>query len=73
MLLIRQFGNDTECADLPEAIEMLKKKYAGTGVALHWKKPSGITAVTYVDVQEEGGLINTYSREAFDLSMIFGE
>lgn len=73
MLLIRQFGNDTECADLPEAIEVLKEKYSGTGVALHWKKPSGITAVAYVDVQEEGGLINTYSREAFDLSMIFGE
>lgn len=62
--LIRDFGNDTECASIAELKEVLADKYTDNSVSIQYKRPSGMTNVKFVDVSKDGQVTDSYGDEA---------
>ncbi|PCI58863.1 MAG: hypothetical protein COB35_12660 [Gammaproteobacteria bacterium] len=59
-VLIKNFGNDMECNTLAEFKKALTEKYVGRNVSIVSTLPSGIKTSVFVDVQEDGSLIESY-------------
>ncbi|HAS6026876.1 MULTISPECIES: hypothetical protein [Vibrio] len=73
MYQIRNYGNDVICVSIEELAIKLASDYAGTSVAIHYRAPSGIKAVEFVDVLADGTILNSYGRgDVFDLNAISG-
>lgn len=67
-VVIRNFGNDTECYGVSDFKEALINKYQNMSVSIVYKKKSGLTSFSLVDVQKDGSLIGTHSKKTIELS-----
>lgn len=67
-VIIRNFGNDTECNDVSEFKDALISHYQNMSVSIIYKKQSGIKAIKLVDVQKDGGLIGTHCKKTIALN-----
>lgn len=65
-VLIRNFGNDTNCQSVEELKEALTNKYAGLSVSV--VTSSGIG---FVDVQKDGTLIDSYKQTSIAIDNLF--
>lgn len=67
-VLIRDFGNDTECNNISELKEALISKYQYMSVSIVYKKQTGIKTINLVDVQKNGTLIGTHCKKVIALN-----
>ena len=67
-VLIRDFGNDTECNNISELKEALISKYQNMSVSIVYKKQTGIKTINLVDVQKNGTLIGTHCKKVIALN-----
>lgn len=72
MFLIKDFGNDTECANGEELVATLSSKYRENSVSIQYaRKLTGMLAVHYVDIDAQGCITDSYGAGApFDLSLL---
>jgi len=70
-VLIRDFGNDTECENVLELETVLFKRYKNDSVSLIRTLPSGIKKVSYVDVSDDCVITDSYTHELFNLLSLF--
>ncbi|MCZ4310985.1 hypothetical protein AB6D66_00285 [Vibrio pomeroyi] len=72
MFLIRDYGNDTECANGEELVDTLSSKYKDNSVSIQYAtKATGMLAVHFVDIDAQGSITDSYGDEApFDLSLL---
>lgn len=69
MFEIKNFGCDTKCSSTQELKQVLKERYAGHSVTLRYRKPSGLTAIKYLDVSMTGEVTESYGDKlACDLN-----
>lgn len=67
-LLIKDFGNNTEC-DSVEKLTRSLSKYIGKHVSIVKKLPSEINKTFFVFVNDDKSLTNTYTNENLDFSV----
>jgi hypothetical protein len=67
-VIIKNFGNDTECFNVSELKNALRNKYQNMSVSIVDKKSSGIKNLNLVEVKDDGLLICTHSKKIIDLS-----
>lgn len=65
MFNIRDFGNDRTANSEEELKTLLVEHYKGRSVAIHTTKPSGITSVDYVDVLDDGKVVQSYGGQPY--------
>lgn len=72
MFTIRDYGNDTECADGEELVATLSSKYKNNSVSIQYAtKATGMKAVHFVDIDAQGGISNSYGEDtAFDVQKL---
>ena len=63
-ILIRNFGNDTECHTLAEFKKALTEKYIGHEISIVYTLKSGIKTSVFVKVQDDCSLVGSYNDEA---------
>ncbi|WP_214655752.1 hypothetical protein, partial [Vibrio anguillarum] len=71
MFTVRNFGNDTQCATVPDLKKALSK-YAGLDVSIQYRKPSGLLDVKFVSVANDGAILSTYTNEPFEFNSLLG-
>ena len=65
MYQIRAFGNDRECDTVDALQETLGREYAGQSVSILYRAAAtGMRRVHYVDVQDDGTVIESYGEHA---------
>lgn len=67
---IKDFGNDTQCADVEALKAALKEKYKGKSVSVVETLSSGIKRPHFVNVKNDGKVTDTYQDMAFDFNQL---
>jgi hypothetical protein len=67
-VLVKDFGNNTECDDIFELEKVLVEKYINKSITIVSKNASGTLKLNYVDVNADGTLIGSYCRKNISLS-----
>ena len=73
VVLIRSFGNDTECKNTEQLRNALSKNYKNMSVSIVSTQPSGIKNISWVDVQSDGSLIETHSKKVLELKSFYNK
>ncbi|ACK48981.1 hypothetical protein A1L58_22115 [Shewanella baltica] len=63
-VMIKNFGNDTQCLSLDELTRALSQNYRNKHVSIMWSLPSGIISTVYVSVAADGGISDCYTHHA---------
>ena len=61
-ILIKSFGNNTQCATREELKTALTEKYQGMSITIEKILPSGIRRNTFVDVSSAGVMSDSYTH-----------
>ncbi len=67
-VLIKNFGNDTECFNLEEFKKALIEKYLGKEISIVYPLESGINTTVFVKVQDDYTLIDSYDDKVIEHS-----
>lgn len=68
-IIVKNFGNDSECSSISDLIQLLNTKYLNKSVSIH-NNYNGIKSIYFVDVKENG-IFNSYGpKEQFTFSKI---
>ncbi|MBD3821646.1 MAG: hypothetical protein IE914_05245 [Thiotrichales bacterium] len=65
---IRNFKNRLVCKNLAEAKKKMVDEFRGVSVAVHWTKPNGMVRSIFVDVTNNGLIIDSYPSNKPGLS-----
>ncbi|MEM6187689.1 MULTISPECIES: hypothetical protein [Shewanella] len=63
-VVIKNFGNDTQCLSVDELTRALSQNYRNKHVSIMWSLPSGITSTVYVSVEADGEISDSYTHHA---------
>jgi hypothetical protein len=67
LVTIKNFYNTCECTSMKMLKTTLADNYCGMSISLHFRAPSGLRAVRYIDVLEGGNAIDSHTRIPVDL------
>lgn len=48
----------------------LAEKYSGMSISLHFRAPSGLRAVQFIDVLYDGNIIDSHTGKPFDVETL---
>ena len=69
--MIRNFGNNTLCANVDELKEKLQSDYLGLDVSIHSKTPVYKMINTFfVSIDKNGVINNSHNNNVFDFSQL---
>ena len=70
-IVIKNFSADREVSSVDELKRVLAKEYRGKSISVVHRKRSGMKAVTFVCVNKDGNMIETYgNRKPVDFEKI---
>ena len=61
LVTIKNFYDTCECTSFKMLKSTLEEKYCGMSISLHFRAPSGLRAVEFIDVLDDGNVIDSHT------------
>ncbi|AMJ76709.1 hypothetical protein AVL57_00785 (plasmid) [Alteromonas stellipolaris] len=70
LVTIKNFYDTCECTSFKMLKSTLEEKYCGKSISLHFRAPSGLRAVEFIDVLDDGNVIDSHTGLPIDLATL---
>jgi len=70
LVTIKNFYDTCECTSSKMLKARLAEKYSGMSISLHFRAPSGLRAVQFIDVLYDGNIIDSHTGKPFDVETL---